>query len=305
MRLEQIEGCLLGKAVADSIGATFEGQGTEWLRGRFDNKRKMFRYSADAPRLYTDATEMALALADYLAEHPRIATIDLMRTFLQHYNPGRGYGRGVHVLMDAFGSDGDYEHLVNHLFPGGSWGNGGAMRAAPVGLRFSNDSELLWEQARQSAWPTHRNALCIEGAQLMALATAVAATCETITPAALAELLLTRATTGVFRKQLTRLRDVSDESELVEFGNGIEAHASVVTALGCFALFPDDFEGAVSTAIWQGGDTDTIAAMTGALVGARLGVDCIEEHWVAKLEDEAFPGRVKELSRRLLEAMKE
>ena len=299
MRFEQIHGCLLGQAVADSVGATFEGQDTQWLRGRFDDKGKMFRYAADAHRHYTDDTEMAFALARYLATHAEVVSHKLMRTFVEDYSPWRGYGRGTRVLIDAFRDNCEYEHLVEHLFQGGSWGNGAAMRAAPVGLRFWRDHDRVWEQAGQSALPTHRNILGIEGAQLVALATAVAATHEDITPASIADMLIPRVTTTVYTNRLRSLRSLSDESELTQFGNGIEAHESVVTAIGCFALHPDSFEEAIATAIWQGGDTDTIAAMTGALVGARLGVDGIHESWVSNLEDTAFPQKVEELSREL------
>jgi len=188
------------------------------------------------------------------------------------------------------------------LFPGGSWGNGAAMRAAPVGLRFWQDHNLIWEQARESALPTHRNELGIEAAQMIAVTTAVAATEATITPKLVAEWLIPRVTTTVFTNQLNSLRSLSNESELAQFGNGIAAHESVVTAIGCFALYPDDFQEAVAAAIWQGGDTDTIAAMAGALVGARLGVNAIQDGWVAKLEDADFPKQVADLSLDLFRA---
>ncbi len=296
MRIEQVHGCLLGEAVADSIGATFEGQDTTWLRSRFGDKIDMFRYSADAQRNYTDDTEMAFALATHLVEHQRIDPYELMATFVNNYTPWRGYGRGTRVLMDAFRTNCEYEHLVEHLFPGGSWGNGAAMRAAPVGLRFCRDHDLIWEQARESALSTHRNELGVEGAQMIALTTAIATTESAITPELIADWLIPRVKTTVFKNQLISLRNLSSESDLEQFGNGIASHESVVTAIGCFALYPDDFQEAIAAAIWQGGDTDTIAAMAGALVGARLGVDAIQDHWVMKLEDSAFPEKVAEPS---------
>jgi len=57
----------------------------------------------------------------------------------------------------------DYKHWANELFPGGSFGNGAAMRVAPVGLMF----EKLWEQARLSSLPTHVHPLGIEGYPLL------------------------------------------------------------------------------------------------------------------------------------------
>ncbi len=91
--------------------------------------------------------------------------------------------------------------------------------------------------------------------------------------------------TVVFTNRLARLRHVTTEADVEQFGNGIEAHESVVTALACFALYPNDYQQAVSTAIWQGGDTDTIGAMTGALVGAHVGAHFAEELPLSRLED--------------------
>lgn len=62
-------------------------------------------------------------------------------------------------------------------------------------------------------------------------------------------------------------------------GTGIAAHASVPTALACFLANTDSFSDSVKTAISLGGDTDTIAAMTGALSGARNGLSAIPENW--------------------------
>ena len=53
----------------------------------------------------------------------------------------------------------------------------------------------------------------------------------------------------------------------------------------CFSLTPNDFRDAIATAIWQGGDTDTIAAMTGALVGAHIGSQFADSLPLERLED--------------------
>ena len=69
------------------------------------------------------------------------------------------------------------------------------------------------------------------------------------------------------------------------FGNSIEAHRSVVTSIMCFVDSPDSYEEAVARAIGQGNDVDTLAAMTGAISGARLGVEAIPKHLIDSLED--------------------
>jgi poly(ADP-ribose) glycohydrolase ARH3 len=73
--------------------------------------------------------------------------------------------------------------------------------------------------------------------------------------------------------------------DATSLGNGIEALDSVPTAIACFSLAPQSYETAVGSAVLLGGDTDTIAAMTGALAGAYLGVAAIPTHLINILED--------------------
>jgi poly(ADP-ribose) glycohydrolase ARH3 len=282
---ERSFGCLLGLILADAIGARFEGLQTEQLHSAYKDRFAAFEYSAHRQSLrYTDDGQMALALAEYLAVHDSIVPNLLMQSFVDAYEPWRGYGRGARVIIEAFRDQADYEFVAQHLFPGGSLGNGAAMRSAPVGLRFMGDANRIWDEAKKSAWPTHRHELGIEGAQIIALATSIAATAESIDAKILSSSLLPYCKTVVFENRLSRLADLTNESQIAVLGNGIEAHESVVTALACFALHPTNFKDAISTAIWQGGDTDTISAMTGALVGARIGSTVSDRLDLNKLE---------------------
>ena len=74
------------------------------------------------------------------------------------------------------------------------------------------------------------------------------------------------------------------------FGNGIAAADSVVTAVACFGLTPHSYELTIANAILLGGDTDTIAAMAGAISGAFLGRQAIPQMLVDRLED-GYQGR--------------
>lgn len=162
------------------------------------------------------------------------------------------------------------------------------------------DTNRILEEAKSSAWPTHRHELGIEGAQLIAVAASLAASESSIDPVMLADSLLPLCSTVVFQNRLARLREVKSDVDIEQFGNGIEAHESVVTALSCFALYPQDYQKAVATAIWQGGDTDTIGAMTGALVGAHVGPSFSTEIPIERLEEgQEFIKYVRELADRL------
>lgn len=300
-RADRIFGCLIGLVFADAVGSRFEGVDPVQLRSQFSDKLSAFEYASNRGGLqYTDDGQMALAIAEHLAENTTIVSEALMTRFVNVYEPWRGYGRGARVLIEAFRDKADYEFMAEHLFPGGSLGNGAAMRSAPIGLRFRGDINRIWEEAKSSAWPTHRHELGIEGAQLIAVAASLAASESSIDPVMLADSLLPLCSTVVFQNRLARLREVKSDVDIEQFGNGIEAHESVVTALSCFALYPQDYQKAVATAIWQGGDTDTIGAMTGALVGAHVGPSFSTEIPIERLEEgQEFIKYVRELADRL------
>jgi poly(ADP-ribose) glycohydrolase ARH3 len=179
----------------------------------------------------------------------------------------------------------DHRRLAENHFPGGSFGNGAAMRVAPVGLMFRDDHNTLWHQARLSALPTHMHPLGIEGAQVLALAVALAANSEVIARESFFETLAARCESLEFAGPLRRAAKIDDPKDLALFGNGIEATASVVTAIASFALTPHSYAHTVGHVIRLGGDTDTIAAMAGALSGAFLGKAAIPPHWLSSLED--------------------
>lgn len=76
--------------------------------------------------------------------------------------------------------------------------------------------------------------------------------------------------------------DVTNEGG--RLGTGIEAHEAVPTAIYCFLCHPDSFRDTIRLAISLGGDTDTIAAMAGAIAGACLGERAIPVPWVDRTE---------------------
>jgi poly(ADP-ribose) glycohydrolase ARH3 len=75
-----------------------------------------------------------------------------------------------------------------------------------------------------------------------------------------------------YRKKIETAARSSSPADLTGLGNGIEALESVPTAIASFVLTSDSYEEAVGTVVLLGGDTDTLAALVGALVGAYLGV---------------------------------
>src|ERR1051326_9086504 len=166
---DRFEGCLFGLAVGDALGGKFEAQTADAIRARFPTVASLFAYPQEEI-WYTDDTQMAVGVSEALIESGEIVEEVLCRAFLANYLPSRGYGRGARAVLEAMEDGRDYRQVAEQHFPGGSFGNGAAMRVAPIGLVFRDNRQRLWDQARLSALPTHLHPLGIEGAQLLALA---------------------------------------------------------------------------------------------------------------------------------------
>lgn len=282
---EHFAGCLLGLAVGDALGSHFEGQSSDWIQNRYPNPEALITNSPEAPWRYTDDTQMTIGVAEALLKDRRIVERTLCEAFVENYDPRRGYGRGARVILEAMEKGQDYRHRASTLFPGGSFGNGAAMRVAPVGLLFHRNTDRLWEQAELSALPTHVHPLGIEGARLLALAVAMALHAHPFDRGSFLTELQRRALTVEFEQRLDNAQHVRGHGDLARLGNGIAAQDSVVTAIACFAMWPNSYEQVVANSILLGGDTDTIAAMAGAISGAHLGVGAIPAHLLDSLED--------------------
>jgi poly(ADP-ribose) glycohydrolase ARH3 len=281
--LDRYEGCLLGLAVGDALGGLFEAQTADAIRARFPSVEQLIAYPQDE-LWYTDDTQMAIGVCEALVERGEVVEESLCRAFVANYVPNRGYGRGARAVLDAMEDGRDYRAVAEEHFPGGSYGNGAAMRVAPVGLLFRDDPRRLWEQARLSALPTHRHPLGIEGAQLLAQAVARCSNAESFDRSAFFSELLASCVSPEYREKLEAASRAESSDDLARLGNRIEALHSVPTAIASFALTPESFEETVANVILLGGDTDTLAAMAGALSGAFLGAGRLPGRLVGLLE---------------------
>lgn len=301
---DRFAGCLLGLAIGDALGAHFEGQSPEHIAQRFRSVEALISNPRPGEPYYTDDTQMAIGVAETLIACRDIDEAELCRRFAANYVPHRGYGRGARRVLDSMVDGKDHRQVAETHFPGGSFGNGAAMRVAPVGLMFRQNHDELWHHAKLSALPTHVHPLGVEGAQLLALAVALASTVtDTIDRERFFDTLTRRTQTLEYAGPLRRAAKLGDPKDLALFGNGIEATASVVTAIASFALTPRSYEQTIGNVILLGGDTDTIAAMAGAISGAFLGRQAIPCHLLANLENH-YQGRryLESLAEQLLAA---
>jgi poly(ADP-ribose) glycohydrolase ARH3 len=301
--IDRFTGSLLGLAIGDAVGAQFEGQSAEHITLRFRTIERLLAETPPDGLYYTDDTQMMIGVAETLVACRQIQDDELCKRFADNYVPHRGYGRGARVILDAMLDGRDHKDLAANHFPGGSLGNGAAMRVAPVGLMFRHQPDLVWDQARLSALPTHTHPLGIEGAQVLALAVGLAATADELVREDFCAAIAERCQWPEYSAPLRRVGRITSAKDLVLFGNGIEATASVVTAIACFVLTPESYEQTIGNAVFQGGDTDTISAMAGALSGAYLGRRALPDRLIKSLEN-GYQGRsyIEELAGKLLAA---
>jgi poly(ADP-ribose) glycohydrolase ARH3 len=297
---DRFAGCLLGLAVGDGLGAPYEGLPAIDIFRQFGPPDVVAANPSGETLYYTDDTEMMIGVAEALAEHGRIEPAALAQVLAANYHPDRGYGKGARQILETVLAGGDWRAVAETVFPGGSLGNGAAMRVAPVGLFFCDSPDLVWEQARLSALPTHRHPVGIEAAQVMALAVATAVRSEAIDRREFLRSLLERAETEEIRWALKTAMRLRRGDSIAVLGHTLEAHRSVVTAIAAFAASPADYTFAVGRVIGLGDDTDTLAAMTGALCGAFGGLAAVPAKLVGQLENqEKGRDHVRELAERL------
>lgn len=277
---DRFRGALVGTAVGDALGAPTEG------RSRVP--RSYLDSLDDPPNLgYTDDTAMTIGVARSLVEKAGFDGEHMSDTLATIYRrePWRGYGSGPPIVFALREQGVPWDQAAVGLFGGeGSFGNGAAMRVAPVALHAHPDHDAAAGLARRTAIITHSHPEGMDGAVVQAVAIETALTSTSVEPDRIATRLLDHASTSALREKISFLAGNADRplSEIAEtLGNGIAARDSVVTALACFLANVDDFPGAIESAIGLGGDTDTIAAMTGALSGAYLGLEEIPEQWRA------------------------
>src|SRR5690606_12408552 len=156
--------------------------------------------------VYTDDTQMAIGVAEALLARERPTIGDYAQAYVANYQPWRGYGRGARFVLERIAEGVAPEAAAVEYFPDGSFGNGAAMRAAPVALRFGRDTAALLDQARASSLPTHTHPLGVDGATLIARAAALALETARFERAPFFEALLATPLAPAFAAKLERAR---------------------------------------------------------------------------------------------------
>lgn len=237
---------MFGAIAGDIIGSYYESHNVKTDR---PETLKLFHPQS----AFTDDTVMTVAVADALLSMPvspplsvtkrREIYINTLRAYGRRY-PDRGYGAHFRKWLYA-----------EEFRPYQSFGNGSAMRVSPVGFAFRTLDETL-QEARISAEITHDHPEGIKGAQAVAAAVFLARTAK--------------SKEAVRAEVIRRFHyDLSRSVAEIRPGNVFDetCQGTVPQAITCF-LESENYEDAVRKAVSIGGDSDTIACITGAIAHA-------------------------------------
>jgi ADP-ribosylglycohydrolase len=225
---------MLGAMIGDIVGSVYEWQNIKTTDFR------LFKPNCT----YTDDTVLTAATAQTLMTDGDYAKA--YRDFARRYS-NRGYG-------------GNFRRWTwsEDPQPYNSWGNGSAMRVSPVGFAFDTVDEVLAE-AKRSAEVTHNHPEGIKGAQATALAILLARQ-------RLDKPGIRQEVAGRFGYDLSRtLEDIRPSYRF-----DVSCQGSVPEAIIAF-LESENYEDAIRKAVSLGGDSDTIACITGGIAEAFYG----------------------------------
>ena len=319
---DRAAGCLLGLALGDALGFVVEGAppsvAAEYVRTELRAGRAGLRGRPPySPGQYSDDTQLARELLLSILDAGRFEAGAFGRRIARLFAEGRavGAGPGSRAAAERLGAGVSWREAGT---PSPYAGNGAAMRAGPVGTHYGSDLERLVAVARDQALVTHRDPRAVAGAVAIAAAVAVAGRPGPLVPGALlAEVgalvlpiertvaeAVARVASWVPLAAAEAMAGLATLSAQGERGSssGVSPFVTpgVAWSLYAFLHSPDDYLETVCTAIEAGGDTDTTAAMAGAMSGAHLGPSVLPRRPLARLTDAGGWGasELDELARR-------
>ena len=301
--LDKARGMLFGLAIGDALGAPTEFLTLGRIKTHYGYKGIQ---DLPDPALFTDDTQMALAIAQALVQAGDQDLETIMEAVKHHFiqwahspennrAPGRTCLHGIARMEEGM-----------HWSKSGmarSKGCGSAMRAAPIGYLYQHDPTKLRQVAHATGICTHghptADAACIGAAYLVKLAL------DGTPPQDMIPRLLdfTQGISPEFDEAIQKVPQCLDwedeEAALDHLGQGWIGEEAVALALYCFLRSPEDYTRTVLRGANTNGDSDSIACIAGGISGAWLGLKSIPEEWAVRIEKtEALTSLAERLARK-------
>ncbi|MTD15504.1 ADP-ribosylglycohydrolase family protein [Nakamurella sp. YIM 132087] len=290
---DRAAGTLLGMAAGDALGAGYEfthptpDQVIDMIGGGIGNFE---------PGEWTDDTSMAVAIALVTAEGIDVRTdagLDAVAAnFVRWFDDGpKDFGVMTGQVLRQRPASAQAMSLAASAIPGRHGGNGSLMRTAPIGLAFPGDPAATAEAALRVSALTHDDNRAGEACQIWSLLIEDAVRTGELDR----EWRVLQHLDSSVADHWLPLKKQAETGEPQQFpDNGWVVHA-LQTAWWAITT-TDDLPRGIKAAVRAGHDTDTTAAIAGALLGATYGAASIPDRWREMLH--GWPGlRAEDLVR--------
>ena len=282
---DRATGLVLGLACGDALGRPVEfksaaeierehGQVTEMLGGGTHKK---------PAGTITDDTELALCIAQSLVECEGFEPADVAERFVAWYdsNPfdvGLMTAETLRRLKRGDDWDTAGQTVWESRPEGQNAGNGSVMRCAPYAIAFQDELERLQEVSRTSSAITHADPRCTYGCAVLnrTLAGLLAGDPDPLKTA------LNEVAGDAPQELLDALQPIPDDIDPATLQSSGYVIHTLQTAL-YHGLTAADPRNGIVEAVNMGRDTDTVGAVTGAVVGARFGATALPDDWCEEL----------------------
>ena len=290
--LDRARGALLGTAVGDALGAGYE------FKPPLDKDVPVvFKASTGlAPGEYTDDTAQTIAIALAASRSDISVSLDeVAKEFFRWYEEDGG-GIGIQTqrifreVRDRTSADSLLTESLLFVHENErAAGNGSLMRTAAVALPFLSKPEVLSDVASAVSALTHADLDCREACIIWSKAIRHAILFENFDGIQLAINDLPSFRQSYWNELFDATESVQDASEFSNNGWVIHAiQAAFKVIMSTSTETPEHFVLGIEAAVRVGNDTDTVAAIAGALLGARWGYSAIPKPWLKEIH--GWPG---------------
>lgn len=296
---KQIKGLLIGTAVGDAIGLPREGLSANRAKKLFGSKLQHSLIVTPLGRigLCSDDTEHAVMVGQCLLElnENRDNFLKLLARHMRCWFLTLPFGIGMATLKACFKL---CLGINPHKTGVKSAGNGAVMRAPIIGWFFADNMQMMKKTLQESTYITHSDSRAFEGAWTISMAARYATNHQPqIAPvdAFFSELLPTlkgEELINSLRVAQSKLLENATLSEyLILLGlpkNGITGYVNytVPSTIYAWLRYYGDYEKTISELVIAGGDTDTNAAIAGALCGITADFGSMPNQWLLGIKDQ-------------------
>ncbi|MEU1229385.1 ADP-ribosylglycohydrolase family protein [Streptomyces sp. NPDC005828] len=282
--LDSLSGLAFGDAFGDRWFGILRREGTAALEARTLPPGPLWWWSDD--------TAQALVLVRELSQGGGVVDQDRLALRLAEAyadDTHRGYGASMHDVLRRIGAGESWREVVAGQFGGqGSWGNGAAMRVAPLGAWHAADLDVVAEQAARQSAVSHHHPEAVAAAVAVALAAALAARSRGGPAPARSDFLhaiAARLPDGDVRSglriaaRMPARTSVRHAAEVLGSGYRMSGPDTAPYALWCAAGHLDDLHEGLWATVAGRGDIDTTCAIAGGVIAARTGTTGLPPTW--------------------------